>query len=106
MSASACLLAHGEEADNASKQRDAFDERGGDQHRGADVAGSFGLTGDAFQRGTGQTADAEAGADGGQASADAGGKRTEGADVFECHDKLLEGCFTFLVFLMHSLPDE
>ena len=76
------LLGDGEEqADHDGEQRGAFDEGGGDDHRGADVAGGGGLAGRAVHGGGGELADAEACTDDGHAGAEAGSEVTEGESV-------------------------
>src|SRR5260221_8672632 len=51
-----------DDADHLGEERDAFDERGRDDHRGADVARRRRLAGGAFHGGGGEAADAPAGA--------------------------------------------
>ena len=59
-----------QKSEDDGPEGDAFDEGGGDQHVGADAAGGFGLTGDAFAGLPTDLTDAAAGADGGQSKSD------------------------------------
>src|SRR5512138_528034 len=87
-----CLdgLREGEEQrDDDREERRALDEGGGDDHRGADVARGGRLAGGALHRGGGELADAEAGADDGEAGAEAGGEVTERESGEAGHVRLL-----------------
>src|SRR5271170_1973854 len=63
-------LADQHEGENNRREGDAFDQCGGDDHVGADLAGGFGLAGDAFDGLAADLTDAPAGADDAQSHAD------------------------------------
>src|SRR5476651_35288 len=65
------LLDGEDDADDFSEQRHAFDERGGDDHRSADVAGAGRLPRRTFHRGRRQLPDAESGAENGESCPEA-----------------------------------
>jgi hypothetical protein len=62
-----------EQADDDREQRDAFDERGGEDHLGLDGRGHLGLAGGRLDGATTDATDAEAGTDDGEARTDRGG---------------------------------
>ncbi|EAU68425.1 hypothetical protein STIAU_3339 [Stigmatella aurantiaca DW4/3-1] len=63
-----------QDADHEREQRGAFDERRGDDHRGADVATGGRLTAGRVHGGGGQLTDAETGTDDGEAGTDTSGQ--------------------------------
>src|SRR5579859_5552433 len=64
-----------EEGEYAGDQRHAFDQRGGQNHRTADVTRRLGLPGDRLGGPRADQADADAGADGREAEPDAGAQK-------------------------------
>src|SRR3954468_15239135 len=66
-----------DDADHLGEQGDAFDQRRGDDHRGADVPAGRRLAGGPFHGGGGEAADAESGAEDGEAGPDARGEVPE-----------------------------
>ena len=77
-------LGRGEDdADDQAEQGHALDERGGDDHRGTEVAGGFGLTSSAFERRSGEAADAETGAEGNETSAETGTEVSKGSGIHD-----------------------
>src|SRR4051794_20366710 len=69
------------EGDNRAEERDAFDECREDQRSGLDTTSHFGLTRHAIRSLTTDTADADAGTDHGETSAEAGAEADETTTV-------------------------
>src|SRR6185295_4577424 len=76
-----------QERDDDGEERHAFDERREDDRGAADVARGLGLARDAFGGGAADAADADAGTDDGQTSAETGAelRNTHGVRRFEDH---------------------
>ena len=70
------LLEDDQQADNHCEEGNTFDECGGNDHGGADVATSFGLTGHAFHGALTDFTDADTGTNSGQTCSDSGAEVT------------------------------
>src|SRR5690606_10671270 len=67
-----------DDTNDESEEGDPFDQSGGNDHRGGDRTGGFGLTSHALNRSGADLADAVTGTDDGQGGAEGGGEVDEG----------------------------
>ena len=77
------LLEDDEQAKHNGEEGDAFHQSGGDNHRRADVATGFGLTGHAFHSALADFTDTDTGSDGSQTGSDSCSQVTPG-DAGHC----------------------